>query len=241
MRLLTAIPVHNEEKYLEDVLREVSRYAEDVLVVDDGSTDRTPELLRRVSRRSRSSGIPRNLGYGAGLRTAFQHAIEGGYDGLVTLDCDGQHEPALIPELAAPAGRGRHRLGQPLPSRLRPEPEASRGAAADQRRGHALAQRVPGAEPDRRLLRLQGLSAVGPRAVRHHRQRLRHAAAGLGAGRPARADDRRGARPADLPRRVAGLRRLARRSTYRLNHYRQRASRTLSARPGLEVAGGCRG
>jgi dolichol-phosphate mannosyltransferase len=99
MRLLTAIPVHNEEEYLAGVLREVARHAEDILVVDDGSTDRTPELLRDFA------GIevirhPRNLGYGAGLRTAFQHAIDGGYDGLVTLDCDGQHEPALIPVLA---------------------------------------------------------------------------------------------------------------------------------------------
>ena len=46
MHLLTAIPVYNEEAYLEPVLTEVLRYAGDVLVVDDGSTDRTPELLR---------------------------------------------------------------------------------------------------------------------------------------------------------------------------------------------------
>ena len=100
MKILTAIPVHNEEQYLEDVLREVLRYASDVLVVDDGSTDRTPELLGgfptvQVLRR------PTNLGYGAGLRDAFARTLEGGYDGLVTLDCDGQHEPSRIPEMAA--------------------------------------------------------------------------------------------------------------------------------------------
>jgi glycosyltransferase involved in cell wall biosynthesis len=100
MRLLTAIPVYNEETYLEEVLQEVARHAENILVVDDGSTDRTPELLRRfvgvkVLRHSR------NLGYGAGLRTAFQYTIEGGYDALVTLDCDGQHEPGRIPELSS--------------------------------------------------------------------------------------------------------------------------------------------
>ncbi len=103
MRLLTAIPVHNEEKYLADVLREVSRHAEDILVVDDGSTDQTPELLRRFAA-VKVLRHRRNLGYGAGLRTAFQYTIEGGYDGLVTLDCDGQHEPALIPELARRLG-----------------------------------------------------------------------------------------------------------------------------------------
>lgn len=100
MRLLTAIPVFNEDAHLEPVLTEVLRHAGDVLVVDDGSTDRTPDLLRgfpgvQVVRH------PTNLGYGAGLRSAFGRAIEAGYDGLVTLDCDGQHEPSLIPEVAA--------------------------------------------------------------------------------------------------------------------------------------------
>ncbi len=100
MRLLTAIPVYNEEAHLEPVLAEVLRYAGDVLVVDDGSTDRTPELLRgfpsvQVIRH------PVNRGYGAGLQSAFERAIEGGYDGLVTLDCDGQHEPSMIPAVAA--------------------------------------------------------------------------------------------------------------------------------------------
>src|SRR5947209_16436114 len=100
MRVLTAIPVYNEQAHLEPVLAEVLRYAGDVLVVDDGSTDRTPDLLR---------GFPdvqvirhdRNRGYGAGLRSAFGRAIEGRYDGLVTIDCDGQHEPSLIPMIAS--------------------------------------------------------------------------------------------------------------------------------------------
>jgi glycosyltransferase involved in cell wall biosynthesis len=100
MRVLTAIPVYNEQAHLEAVLAEVLKYAGDVLVVDDGSTDRTPELLRnfpdvQVIRH------PTNRGYGAGLRSAFERTIEGGYDGLATIDCDGQHEPALIPEIAS--------------------------------------------------------------------------------------------------------------------------------------------
>ncbi len=105
MRLLTAIPVYNEEAHLAPVLTEVLRHAGDVLVVDDGSTDRTPGPAPRRSPRFRSSAIPTNRGYGAALDSAFQRAIEGGYDGLVTLDCDGQHEPSLIPEVAAPLER----------------------------------------------------------------------------------------------------------------------------------------
>jgi dolichol-phosphate mannosyltransferase len=99
MRVLTAIPVYNEEAHLEPVLTEVLRHADDVLVVDDGSTDRTPELLRKFP----TVQVIRhetNRGYGAGLRSAFNRTLEAGYDGLVTLDCDGQHEPSLIPEIA---------------------------------------------------------------------------------------------------------------------------------------------
>jgi len=100
MRVLTAIPVHNEEAHLEPVLNEVLRFAKDVLVVDDGSTDRTPELLRNFP----SIEVirhPTNLGYGAGLRSAFQRTLDAGFDGLVTLDCDGQHEPCRLPEIAS--------------------------------------------------------------------------------------------------------------------------------------------
>jgi glycosyltransferase involved in cell wall biosynthesis len=101
MRLLTAIPVYNEERYLEPVLREVLRYADHVLVIDDGSTDQTPELLCRFPS-VQVIRHDRNQGYGAGLRSAFERTLDGGYDGLITLDCDGQHQPSRIPELAAP-------------------------------------------------------------------------------------------------------------------------------------------
>ena len=100
MRVLTAIPVYNEEAHLEPVLAEVLRYADDVLVVDDGSTDKTPEILLRFPT-VQVIRHPSNLGYGAGLKSAFQRTIDAGYDGLVTIDCDGQHEPSLIPMMAS--------------------------------------------------------------------------------------------------------------------------------------------
>lgn len=98
MRVLTAIPVYNEESHLEGVLREVRRYSPDVLVINDGSTDRTAELL------AQQQGIevithPQNRGYGAALMSAFARALERDVDVLVTMDCDGQHEPARIPVL----------------------------------------------------------------------------------------------------------------------------------------------
>ena len=139
MRLLTAIPVHNEEASLVGVLTEVLKHAGDVLVVDDGSTDRTPELLNEFPT-VRTIRHPRNLGYGAGLRTAFQATIDGGYDGLVTLDCDGQHEPERIPEVASHLPEADIVSGSRYLRVFDPDPEASRTAAADQRRSHALAQ-----------------------------------------------------------------------------------------------------
>jgi dolichol-phosphate mannosyltransferase len=100
VRFLTALPVFNEAQHVNPVLDEVVRYATDVLVVDDGSSDGTSELLasRRDVLRIRHET---NRGYGAALKTAFNYAIDSGYDVLVTIDCDGQHEPQRIGQLVA--------------------------------------------------------------------------------------------------------------------------------------------
>jgi dolichol-phosphate mannosyltransferase len=99
-RFLTALPVYNEVTHVNPVLDEVARYAGDILVVDDGSTDGTSELL---TARSDIHVIrhEKNRGYGAALITAFQYAIDNGYEVLVTIDCDGQHEPQRICQLVA--------------------------------------------------------------------------------------------------------------------------------------------
>ena len=101
-RFLTALPVYNEVAHVADVLDEVLRHTPDVLVVDDGSTDGTAELLaaRRDVRVVRHA---ENAGYGAALATAFREAVAGPWDGLVTIDCDGQHQPRLIPAFVAAA------------------------------------------------------------------------------------------------------------------------------------------
>jgi dolichol-phosphate mannosyltransferase len=98
MRLLTAIPVFNEERHLAAVLREVRRYSSEILVVNDGSTDRTAELLARETDLHVVTH-PVNRGYGAALRSAFAYALQHDFEVLVTTDCDGQHEPARIPVL----------------------------------------------------------------------------------------------------------------------------------------------
>lgn len=97
MRVLIAIPVFNEQKYLGRVLDKVRRFHPHVLVVDDGSTDDTPKIL---AARGDVAVIrhPTNLGYGQSLIDAFGHAQRQGFDWVITMDCDEQHEPEMIPE-----------------------------------------------------------------------------------------------------------------------------------------------
>ncbi len=103
-RYLTALPVYNEAAHVRQVLEEVRRYSPEVLVVDDGSQDGTTAILSelpwvQVVRHST------NRGYGAALQTAFAHARAGGYEVVVTIDCDGQHEPQRIPSFVAASER----------------------------------------------------------------------------------------------------------------------------------------
>jgi dolichol-phosphate mannosyltransferase len=94
-RTLVAIPVYNEEKYIDRVIPRVLEFASDVLVIDDGSSDRTPALLANypveVIRHAR------NRGYGHSLQDAFRWASVDGFDWVITMDCDEQHEPEAIP------------------------------------------------------------------------------------------------------------------------------------------------
>jgi dolichol-phosphate mannosyltransferase len=95
---LVALPVFNEARHVNRVLDEVRRHAAGaILVVDDGSTDGTSDILQAredicVVRHEQ------NRGYGAALLSAFQYAQDHNFELLVTIDCDGQHEPCRIPK-----------------------------------------------------------------------------------------------------------------------------------------------
>lgn len=96
MRILVAIPVFNEIKYVAKVLKKVRRYAKDVLFIDDGSTDGTAEwLAARPGIRLIRHEV--NQGYGQSLIDAFDYADRHGFDWVITMDCDEQHEPEMIP------------------------------------------------------------------------------------------------------------------------------------------------
>jgi dolichol-phosphate mannosyltransferase len=101
-RWLAALPVYNEAGSVNQVLDQVVQHAENVVVVNDGSSDGTAEQLQL-----RDDIItlthPQNRGYGAALNTAFQYAMDNNFEVIVTLDCDGQHEPQRIPRFVSAA------------------------------------------------------------------------------------------------------------------------------------------
>ena len=94
-RILLGIPVFNEAQYVADVLGEVRKYADDILVIDDGSTDETPLLL--AAQQVEVIRHATNRGYGRSMQDMLRWAAFDGYDWLITMDCDRQHEPAAIP------------------------------------------------------------------------------------------------------------------------------------------------
>jgi glycosyltransferase involved in cell wall biosynthesis len=239
MKLLTAIPVHNEEKYLEDVLNEVLRHAEHVLVVDDGSTDQTPILLARFPT-IQVVRHPSNLGYGAGLRTAFQRAIEGGYDGLVTLDCDGQHEPCRIPELAgrladADIVSGSRYLRVFDPSQKPPEERRRINVEVTRWLNECLGLHLTDAFCGFKAYRTSALKLLDiteegyAMPLQVWVQAVRHGLSIVEVPVPLIYLDEERAFGGALDD-----------SSYRLNHYRRVLQDALQ-RSGLEVAGGCRG
>jgi len=99
MRPLVVVPAFNEAgaigKVIEGIRATDPRLS--ILVVDDGSTDDTAAVARQAG--ARVVSLPFNLGYGSALQTGYKYALREGYDCVVQLDGDGQHEPADIPRL----------------------------------------------------------------------------------------------------------------------------------------------
>ena len=121
MRTLVIIPAYNEEDALPDTLAELRSHQPglDVVVVSDGSVDRTAEVGREAG--AAVLELPFNLGIGGALRTGFLYAVRHGYDAAVQFDADGQHDPAHIKTLTdALEGRRRHGDRQPVRRDLGP-------------------------------------------------------------------------------------------------------------------------
>jgi glycosyltransferase involved in cell wall biosynthesis len=127
MRPLVVIPAFNEAgtigKVIEGIRATDPRLP--VLVVDDGSADDTAAVAKQAG--ARVVRLPFNLGYGTALQTGYKYALREGYDCVVQLDGDGQHEPADIPRLLAVLERGD--ADMVIGSRFLGEPSYRPGAA----------------------------------------------------------------------------------------------------------------
>jgi glycosyltransferase involved in cell wall biosynthesis len=96
-RVLVIVPALNEERTVGDVVASTRALGYDVCVVDDGSTDATAARARAAG--ATVLGVPLNLGVGGALRCGFRWALAAGYDAVVQLDADAQHDPHEIDAL----------------------------------------------------------------------------------------------------------------------------------------------
>ena len=115
--VLVVLPALNEAESIARVVDEVRHHqpGADLLVVDDGSTDRTAEIARNAGARVMS--LPFNLGVGGAMRAAYRFAFEEGYDCVVQVDADGQHDPSDIARLRGGARARRRRGRRPVRGR----------------------------------------------------------------------------------------------------------------------------
>jgi glycosyltransferase involved in cell wall biosynthesis len=90
------IPAYNEAATIALVIERIREHAADfdVLVIDDGSTDRTADLAEAAG--ARVLRLPFNLGIGGAMQAGFRFALENDYDQMIQVDGDGQHDPAEI-------------------------------------------------------------------------------------------------------------------------------------------------
>src|SRR4030042_3510747 len=96
-KICVLIPAYNAQRTLGAVLEKIRALEIDTIVVNDGSLDETKRVA--LEHRAHVLEHPFNLGKGAALRTGFQYILQKDYKAVITLDADGQHDPADIPFL----------------------------------------------------------------------------------------------------------------------------------------------
>ena len=89
-KVCVLVPTYNNERTLAKVLESLLKFTDQIIVVNDGSTDSTPTVLQHFPQINLVS-YPKNRGKGHALRTGFRHAVKSGYDYAITIDSDGQH------------------------------------------------------------------------------------------------------------------------------------------------------
>ena len=104
VRVLAGIPAYNEARYVGSIVLQAKQYVDEVIVVDDGSTDNTAKIAELAG--ATVIRHDENKGYGAAVRSILSEAKKRNPDVLVLLDADGQHNPNEIPTLIKPVSKG---------------------------------------------------------------------------------------------------------------------------------------
>jgi len=99
MKVCLLLPAYNEAQTIGCIISEARTYIESIIVIDDGSSDNTAQIAREQDVVVLQHEV--NRGKGMALRTGFEYALEQGYEIIITMDSDGQHEPADIPRFLA--------------------------------------------------------------------------------------------------------------------------------------------
>lgn len=97
LRVAVLVPTYNNARTLGQILAEIKKYTDQIIVVNDGSTDNTSTVLTESGIQQIIS-YPNNVGKGWALRSGFKKAIELGYDYVISIDSDGQHFPEDLPK-----------------------------------------------------------------------------------------------------------------------------------------------
>ncbi|MBI1929772.1 glycosyltransferase family 2 protein [Candidatus Poribacteria bacterium] len=161
MKTCLLLPAYNESRTIERVVKEASLFVGHIVVIDDGSSDKTTEIAQ-----ANGAVILRhtqNRGKGMALRTGFDYALRNGYELIFTMDSDGQHNPADVPRFLEHfrrtqpdiliGGRLEGRSAMPLHRRLNNWLVSTVGTTL-------CGQRVPDFQSGYRLIKAEVLKAV---------------------------------------------------------------------------------
>lgn len=99
MKVLAIVPAFNEQDSIYHVIKLIKKYASfiDILVINDGSTDKTADEVTKTS--ASLINLPWNIGIGGAVQTGYLYALKNNYDIAIQIDGDGQHQPRYIPQM----------------------------------------------------------------------------------------------------------------------------------------------
>lgn len=161
MKTCIIIPAYNIEKTLPRVIKGAQKYVEKVIVVDDGSSDAT--FIKAKETGVKVLKHEKNLGKGRALRTGLEHALKRGFDQIVLMDGDGQHDPNEIPRFLKAAQDPQADII--VGSRMESVRDMPRDRLAVNRIGSFLTsllarQRIPDSQSGYRLVKSQVLKKI---------------------------------------------------------------------------------